>query len=319
MKKVLLFLAITISTMLSTVWAYDFSATSPSGHTLYYNIISGTTNVGVVRPGTGSTYDNYVTGNVVIPATVTYGGTTYNVTELRSYYEYGSFDGCSGLTSVTIPNSVTSIGWCAFSGCSSLTSVTIPNSVTSIGYAAFSGCSGLTSVTIPNSVTSIGISAFRRCSGLTSVTIGNSVNNIEDKAFYGCTLLREVISLATLPPTLGTEVFNSTAIAKIPCGSLSYYTSTASSWPQYFVGIEEMCDTTGIEDVAVINARVYSSHSRIVVEGADGNNVMLFDMSGRLLATKRDEYSRLEFEVPISGAYFVKIGNYRAQKIVVIK
>jgi hypothetical protein len=76
---------------------------------------------------------------------------------------------------------------------------------------------------------------------------------------------------------------------------------------------------TGIEDVAVINARVYSSHSRIVVEGADGNNVMLFDMSGRLLATKRDEYSRLEFEVPISGAYFVKIGNYKAQKIVVIK
>ena len=77
--------------------------------------------------------------------------------------------------------------------------------------------------------------------------------------------------------------------------------------------------TTGIEDVAVINARVYSSHSRIVVEGAEGNNVMLFDMNGRLLATRRDEYARLEFEVPISGAYFVKIGNYRAQKVVVIK
>ena len=91
MRKRLLTLAVAVLAMLQTTWAYDFSATSPSGHTLYYEIISGTTNVGVVRPGTGSTYDNYVTGNVVIPATVTYGGTTYNVTELRSVNKYGAF------------------------------------------------------------------------------------------------------------------------------------------------------------------------------------------------------------------------------------
>ena len=77
--------------------------------------------------------------------------------------------------------------------------------------------------------------------------------------------------------------------------------------------------TTGIEDVSVINAKIYSSRSRIIVEGADGNSVMLFDMQGRLLSTKQDEYSVLEFEVPISGAYFVKIGNYKAKKVVVIK
>jgi hypothetical protein len=68
-----------------------------------------------------------------------------------------------------------------------------------------------------------------------------------------------------------------------------------------------------------IDAKVYSSNGRIIVEGADGNNVMLFDMNGRLLATKQDEYSILHFEVPISGAYFVKIGNFRAKKVVVIK
>lgn len=74
-----------------------------------------------------------------------------------------AFIRCSNLTSVTIPNSVTSIGNYAFEECSSLTSVTIPNSVTSIGNHAFWGCFSLTSVTIPNSVTSIGTYAFYQC------------------------------------------------------------------------------------------------------------------------------------------------------------
>ena len=103
-----------------------------------------------------------------------------------------AFQKCSGLTSVTIPNSVTSIGDEAFAVCSGLTSVTIPNSVTSIGKGAFTGCSGLTSIAIPNSVTSIGDEAFAVCSGLTSVTIPNSVTSIGYQAFGGCSGLTSV-------------------------------------------------------------------------------------------------------------------------------
>ena len=113
-----------------------------------------------------SSHNSY-SGDVVIPATVTYQGKTYSVTSIGN----DAFRVCSRLTSVTIPNSVTSIGKNAFSGCSGLTSVTIPNSVTRIGYSAFEDCSGLTSITIPNSVTSIGGWAFAYCSGLTSVHI----------------------------------------------------------------------------------------------------------------------------------------------------
>ena len=103
-----------------------------------------------------------------------------------------AFEDCEELTSVIIPDGVTSIGDFAFWGCRGLTSITIPDSVTSIGSGAFSRCFGLTSVTIPDSVTSIGNFAFEDCDGLTSVTIPNSVTSIEDYAFRGCTGLTSI-------------------------------------------------------------------------------------------------------------------------------
>ncbi len=102
------------------------------------------------------------------------------------------FSGCSSLKSITIPDSVTSIGSYAFSGCKNLTSVTIPDSVTSIGGSAFYGCSGLESITIPGSVTSIGGSAFSGCSSLKSVTIPGSVTSIGGSAFSGCSSLKSI-------------------------------------------------------------------------------------------------------------------------------
>ena len=118
-----------------------------------------------------------------------------------------AFRDCSSLTSVTIGNSVTSIGYAAFLSCSSLTSVTIPNSVTSIGWSAFEGCSSLTSVTIPNSVTSIGEDTFRKCSSLTSVTIGESVTSIGNYAFEDCSSLKSIYCKALTPPDISTSSF----------------------------------------------------------------------------------------------------------------
>ena len=165
--------------------------------------------------------------DITLPESFTaYDGTTVNSYEIYKYAFYGN----TSLTSVTIPDSVTSIGGSAFSGCTGLTSVycagdiadwcgisfgdsyasplryagnlyidgqlvtdlVIPDSVTEINAYAFLGCMGLTSATIGNSVTSIGWSAFSECTGLASVVIGNSVTDIGSNAFYNCTGLTSV-------------------------------------------------------------------------------------------------------------------------------
>ena len=99
----------------------------------------------------------------------------------------------TSLTSIEIPDSMTSIGNSAFSSCTSLTSIEIPDSVTSIGNSAFSGCTSLTSIEIPDSVTSIGNSAFSACTSLTRIEIPDGVTSISDSAFFKCTSLASVI------------------------------------------------------------------------------------------------------------------------------
>lgn len=97
------------------------------------------------------------------------------------------------MTSITIPDSVTSIGGRAFNGCTSLTSVTIPDSVTSIGGYAFYGCTGLTSITIGNSVTSIGYEAFYGCTGLKVLTMPCSAKIYNSEyTFYNCKNIEKV-------------------------------------------------------------------------------------------------------------------------------
>jgi trehalose-6-phosphatase len=148
--------------------------------------------VGAALNGTSNTHFGYLFGasyagisssnsqNFYIPASLR----TVIITGGNSI-DTSAFRYCSGLTSVTIPNSVTSIGDYAFASCSGLTSVTIPDSVMSIGAYAFLGCRDLTSLMIPDSVTSIGRSAFASCSDLTSLIIPDSVTSIGGSAFSG--------------------------------------------------------------------------------------------------------------------------------------
>ena len=159
MKTKLLLLSLLMSIMSVSAFAKDAKIDG-----IKYRLNDETSEAAVIQY-------NY-SGDIIIPETVDYDGKTYSVTSIGEE----AFYYCSGLTSVTIGNSVINIGERAFYG-SGLTSVTIGNSVTSIGSGAFRFCSGLTSVTIPNSVTSIGDYAFYGCSALESIIVeeGNTI------------------------------------------------------------------------------------------------------------------------------------------------
>lgn len=159
-KRLLLLAAIM---MVATVsYAYDVEVDG-----IYYNIVPKAKKAEVTSG------DKHYVNSVTIPSTITVDGVVYDVTSIgEGAFNSGLFS-ISGLTSITIPNSVTSIGGYAFRRCGNLTSITIPNSVTSIGEWAFADCSGLRSITIPNSVTSIGDFAFQYDEKLKDVHISD--------------------------------------------------------------------------------------------------------------------------------------------------
>ena len=134
-----------------------------------------------------------------------------SVTSIGDY----AFCGCTGLTSITIPTSVTSIGDYAFCGCTCLTSITIPTSVTSIGDYAFSNCTGLTSIDIPNSITSIVNRMFYGCTGLTSITIPNNITSIGGGAFSGCTGLTSITIPNSVTSIGGSAFYGCTGLTSI--------------------------------------------------------------------------------------------------------
>lgn len=196
-KTVGLILTILLSLVGNSAFAYSFKAENSDGVVIYYNLINDETELEV----TGQDATTY-SGSVVIPEDVSYKNSILKVTRIGN----GAFSSTS-VSSVTIPNSVTSIGAKAFISCYNLASIIIPNSVTSIGECAFysSGIKSVTisenlkeievgvfykceftSVIIPNSVTSIGSHAFQGCYNLVTITIPNNVTSIGSQAFQDC-------------------------------------------------------------------------------------------------------------------------------------
>ncbi|MCR4659709.1 MAG: leucine-rich repeat protein [Bacteroidales bacterium] len=138
MKYKILYITVLLLTFMaanSVRAEYYFSAQSPSGHTLYFNYTANGVKVGFPGTTTDIPYSGYAQpkGNLIIPSMIEHAGRRYVVDAIDRY----AFKGCTGLTSVQLPNTIQSIGECAFYGCSGLITVQIPESVTAIGREAF--------------------------------------------------------------------------------------------------------------------------------------------------------------------------------------
>ena len=232
---------------------------------------------------------------------------------------FNIFANCTSLTSITIPNKVTSINYKTFAGCSGLTSVTIPNSVTSIGEGAFLKCSGLTSVTIPNSVTRIDANAFYGCSSLTSVTIPNSVTNIGGGAFEDCDLI-EVISKIENPCNIAKDIFSNNtfnnATLYVPEGTKNKY-KIQDGWKE-FVHIEEGVPS-GIEQPLSKTRQIIVEDGLLTIQNVkDGTSVSVYNANGTFVGStiSQNERAIINTNMQPGSVAIVKIAEQSVKVVI---
>ena len=190
------------------------------------------------------------------------------------------FNGCSGLTSLTLPSSVTKIGCYALLNCIGLTSLTLPSSVTEIGEGAFLNCRGLTNFTIPSGVTSIGHGAFFCCYGLISLTIPSSVTAIGSQAFNDCSGLTSIYAYMEKLPEMGSNLFlgcdEKKCTVYVPKGTGDDYFVSEFGFFSHIVefdatGIDKTTTSTDVEEVSR-----YSLNGQRLVGPAKGLNIVKY-------------------------------------------
>ena len=190
------------------------------------------------------------------------------------------FNGCSGLTSLTLPSSVTKIGCYALSNCIGLTSLTLPSSVTEIGEGAFLNCRGLTNFTIPSGVTSIGHGAFFCCYGLISLTIPSSVTAIGSRAFNDCSGLTSIYAYMEKLPETGSNLFlgcdEKKCTVYVPKGTYDDYFVSEFGFFSHIVefdatGIDKTTTSTDVEEVSR-----YSLNGQRLVGPTKGLNIVKY-------------------------------------------
>ena len=186
----------------------------------------------------------------------------------------------SGIQNISLPESVTEVGWDCFCWCENLISVELSDAITTLPYNVFADCSNLKSVKMPKSLVSIYSSAFSGCSSLTEIELPQSVKSIEENAFNGCESLTVINALATTPPTMK-ESYSSmfttaqymNIVVNVPMGSKEAYMQ-ANVWKNFW-NINEI-DPTGIGTVSTDSQE--DANAIYTINGVKYNTTNLSDL-----------------------------------------
>ena len=170
----------------------------------------------------------------------------------------GAFLNCTALTNISIPNNVTTIEDYAFQYCAALNNLTIPNSVTTIGGYALQYCDALTNITISNRISKIEVGLFANCKALTTITIPNSVTRIEGNAFRDCTRLTSF----TIPNSV-TEIGNNVFDGCIRLASIFIPNSVSEIGHYVFKGCERLTSVTIPSNVTTIRTYAFAGCSAL--------------------------------------------------------
>ena len=201
-----------------------------------------------------------------------------SITEIRNY----AFRGCSGLTSLILPAGITYIGEGTFYGCSGLTSLTIPTGVSIINEYAFYDCSSLTRLDLPSSIREIYHSAFMNCRNLTSLTIPSNVTSISSRAFSGCSSLKNI--------TLPTRIFEIGDYAFYGCSNLN---SLTLSYELREISEYAFCDCNGLTSIYVYADKVPKMRED-VFKGCDAKKCTIYVPKGTYADYRSSEFGYFE-------------------------
>ena len=224
-----------------------------------------------------------------------------------------AFTGCTGISKVTLPDNLKSLGNYSFADCENIETLDFGKGLTEIGSYAFRKCIRISTLNIPDNIIKIAGYAFQACNTF-DVTIGRNVKDLGGYVFYNCTAIKRLYMMPETPPTISGGLFSSSShynngTLYVPKGTLAAY-KAHEIWGK-FQYIEEH-ELTGIGDTEAEMPAIRTTAGGIMLTGADGKEVRVYDITGAAIGTV-DDYAG-ETIMLDKGIYIVRVGN-KAMKV----
>lgn len=236
--------------------------------------------------------DWYYDENVVIPETFEYGGTTYTITAIGEEAFYSEYDDYDDILTLTIPETVTTIGVKAFSNLKSLEVIRLPQALKEIAPDTFLGCISLEEINFPEGLETLNEFACCNCTSLKSISFGSKIKHIQYQAF-DATCLQSISINATTPPELDSNTLNTPNITRnglikvyIPAGTKALYEEAWKTELDAIEFIESEGIPSGIAMESAKTLQIRSNSGELIATAADADSeIAIYSISGVKIAT----------------------------------